>query len=356
MINLKNGQLNTSVETILYELKRVAGQYGKHIFTDMKETTDHFMVTCPFHKNGQERKPSCGIHKYTGTYHCFTCGESGNIVKLVKDILELNSYRAAENWLLENFDSNRIIIENDIPELVFSLEEPKNDEIEKPDEITYVSEEELKKYRYYHPYMYERKLTDAIIEKFDVGYDNDFKLEKKDKDGNNILNVKQEKMYDYFGPCITFPVKDLNGNVVFIARRFINMKRFHYPTHIKKPIYGLYEVLKDNPKCDSIVLCESMIDALYFNSILLKMNLPIQCVALNGVGSSYQYDLLRKSTINTIYLLTDMDSAGMDARNKIKAALNDKIFFIDLYLPKNRKDINDCTEEEIRSIINNIKR
>ena len=35
----------------------------------------------------------------------------------------------------------------------------------------FVTEEELKSYRFTIPYMYERKMTDALIEKFDVGYD-----------------------------------------------------------------------------------------------------------------------------------------------------------------------------------------
>ena len=38
-------------------------------------------------------------------------------------------------------------------------------------EVTYVSEEELESYRFYHPYMWERKLTPEVVDKFDIGYD-----------------------------------------------------------------------------------------------------------------------------------------------------------------------------------------
>lgn len=37
---------------------------------------------------------------------------------------------------------------------------------------------ELDRYRYIHPYMYKRGMTDDLIEKFDVGYDPAFKLKK----------------------------------------------------------------------------------------------------------------------------------------------------------------------------------
>lgn len=45
----------------------------------IKRTGNNIMVTCPFHKGGQERKPSCGIRitpddfSSIGTVHCFTC-------------------------------------------------------------------------------------------------------------------------------------------------------------------------------------------------------------------------------------------------------------------------------------------
>ena len=41
---------------------------------------------CPFHKDGEERKPSFGINLENGIYHCFTCHESGNIKTLLKKL------------------------------------------------------------------------------------------------------------------------------------------------------------------------------------------------------------------------------------------------------------------------------
>ena len=52
---------------------------GKIYFSRIKETSGDIMVSCPFHKEGQERRPSCGIKKHTdergiaGSMHCFSC-------------------------------------------------------------------------------------------------------------------------------------------------------------------------------------------------------------------------------------------------------------------------------------------
>lgn len=102
------------------------------------------------------------------------------------------------------------------------------------DKIEYVTESELAKYRYYHPYMYERKLTNEIIEKFDIGYD-------KDTD------------------CITFPVYDEFGRCVFVARRSVKTKYFNYPSGSKKPIYGLEKIDKDT---NAVLVVESFLNAL----------------------------------------------------------------------------------------------
>ena len=60
--------------------------------------------------------------------------------------------------------------------------------------------------------MYERGLTDEIIERFDIGYDRE----------------RRE---------ITFPIKDLSGKVRFISGRSVKGKFFKLPQGIDKPIY-----------------------------------------------------------------------------------------------------------------------
>lgn len=48
-------------------------------FKDIRKTENNIIVTCPFHKGGQESKPSATIRTISyekapeGMFHCFTC-------------------------------------------------------------------------------------------------------------------------------------------------------------------------------------------------------------------------------------------------------------------------------------------
>lgn len=42
------------------------------------------MITCPVHKNGQEKTPSMSVNLQTGCFYCFACGVKGS------DIIDLH--------------------------------------------------------------------------------------------------------------------------------------------------------------------------------------------------------------------------------------------------------------------------
>ena len=156
--------------------------------------------------------------------------------------------------------------------------------------------------------MYKRHLTDDLIEQFDIGFNR----------GTNSL---------------TFPVRDLTGNVVFVAERSVSTKRFHYPVGTRKPIYGLYESNKLF-NSNTLYVCESFLNALMF----IKWGKP--AVALMGTGDAYQYELLKKSKYRHIVICTDNDDAGNAGALKLKRALN-KYKFVDRLKTKKGTDIND---------------
>lgn len=64
-------------------------------------------------------------------------------------------------WLKSNFLGD--ILQNRYINISMDRKSLKNDF-----KRSYIDEKELEKYRYIHPYMYQRKLTDKIIEIFDV--------------------------------------------------------------------------------------------------------------------------------------------------------------------------------------------
>ena len=166
--------------------------------------------------------------------------------------------------------------------------------------------------------MYKRKLTNEIIERFDIGYDR-----------------KTE--------CITFPVRDRNGGTLFVARRSVNTKFFNYPTGVEKPLYGLYELSLLVQQPEELIVCESMLDSL---------TCWVYCkpaVALNGLGNELQFKQLRELPCRKLILATDNDEAGMKARQRIAKNVPNKLI-TQYILPEYRKDINELNRDEFDNL------
>ena len=316
-------EFNVDLWDILTELQSQLRINGLDMLGKMKQSGHNIQVCCPYHN---DRRPSAGIDMRTGMFHCFACGEVHTLPEFISQCFgheDLLGNKFGWNWLLKNFLTISIEERKDIP-----LDLERNALYNVNDSKEYVSEEELDKYRYTHPYMYHRGLTDEVIELFDIGYDKDTK-------------------------CITFPVRDINGNCLFVARRSVQSKFFNYPKDVSKPLYGLYELIRNIPiNIDSItgyrsfpdiIVCESMLDALSFWTV------GKYAVALNGLGNELQFQQLRDLPCRELILCTDMDDKGLVAREKIRKRVKNKLIK-EYILPKGRKDANECTREELMSL------
>lgn len=312
MIKILDNYYEINLIDIINELKEQLSINGIYLFNQIKDLPEDIMVSCPFHKNGQERKASCGIRKSDGYLHCFTCGESCSLEQMISRCFGYDDFgQYGSKWLQKNF-IGKIIDSRNFQVSFGRRGYGKSFELENK----YISEEELSKYRYYHPYMFKRKLTEEVINKFDIGYD-------KETD------------------CITFPVKDKYGRCLFIARRSVKSKFFNYPTNIEKPIYGLYELPKD---CEEVIICESMINAL----TCYVYGKP--AIALNGTGTKFQIDQLKELSCRKLILGLDPDEAGQRGCQKLKYYLNPYKIVTQLIIPKG-KDINDLTENEFKNLL-----
>ena len=190
----------------------------------------------------------------------------------------------------------------------------------------YVSEEELASYRFTVPYMYERKLTDPIIEKYDVGFDGKF-----------IPPGRKKPL-----PCVTFPVRDETGGTLFFCRRSIEGKFFNYPEGVEKPVYGLYELPSN---CAEVIICESV-----FNALTCEVY-GKHAVALLGTGNTRQIDQLKRLGVRNYVICLDNDPAGRKGTEKLKKALSKSGFVWVMTVPEG-KDVNDLTYQEFMECYN----
>lgn len=63
-------------------------------------------VRCPFHKGGEETRPSFSINVSNGLWHCFTCHASGPLPKLLKQLGVLNIDEELRD-LKDDLEANR---------------------------------------------------------------------------------------------------------------------------------------------------------------------------------------------------------------------------------------------------------
>ena len=335
-------QFNCELSDILTELVNQLRANNIPLIAKQRDSGEHIQITCPYHSNGMERKPSAGLRKSDGIFHCFACGEVHSLPEVIshcfghdEDLIGTWGW----TWLLKNFAIVQVEERKDV-ELDWKRSNGRyncrvgNNTIysDNKNDIRLVTEEELDKYRYTHPYMYKRGLTDEVIEMFDIGYDRDMQ-------------------------AITFPVRDIRGNCLFIARRSVKTKFFNYPEGVEKPLYGRYELAKYGekvissgselrrvPKYTEIIVCESMLDALSFWTV------GKYAVALNGLGNELQFQQLRNLPCREIILATDMDERGLAARERIRKNMNGTKLIAEYFFPEGRKDANDCTKEELLNL------
>lgn len=305
MLYIKNKYYDTTILDVLYRIRaETKGTYLK----DIKPNSG--LITCPFHGNHSESHPSCGIglnedSKYFGSYHCFTCGSSGMLDDIVSECLDVNG----EQWLKDNYGNIMVDKEIYIPEFKLA------DDVTEPNQ--FLDESILNNYNFYHPYMWKRKLSKDVVDKFDVGYD-------------------KERQ------AITFPVYDEKHRLVMITARSVLNKRFYIPSGVEKPVYLLYDLIEN--KSDVAYVCESQINAL----VCRTYGRP--GIALFGTGSNYQYNILKQCGIKNFVLLFDGDIAGRHGAMRFRNNMPPDTYIVDVQMYRGR-DVADLSKDEFDTLL-----
>lgn len=298
-----------------------------------RQRDEWYTMYCPFHADGQEKKPSFGVALHdsyrngqltpAGWAHCFACGYVNSLQGMIQDILKNRSISAsADEWLAANVpgyvpESESVSLLP--PELMNALTSKMaiaDIQSRMQQSQSFISEEELASYRYTVPYMYERRLTDEIIAKYDVGVDM-----------NWVPPGRKNPV-----PCITFPVRDRQGRTLFFCRRSIKGKLYNYPEGVEKPVYGV-DMLPEG--CRSVIICESIINALTAETY------GYDAVALMGTGNSLQIQQLKELGVDEFVLCMDGDDAGRKAAERLKRQLKSVAIIWVIDMPDG-KDLNDC--------------
>lgn len=329
MITIWKTPIVATVEQVLKDLKLQL--YGAGLLKEIKNTGSDLMCTCPFHANGKEHNPSCGVllqQKVTkdktyeaGTVHCYTCGYTADLPQFVADLLGLSSPVEGFKWLVNQY--NYQTEERELPDLdMYRGSTAKSSVLEESLVKQYTqnllqSEEACR-------YLHKRRIANWVLEAYELGFDPE-------------------------DQTVLFPVRGMDGKVIFYKGRSIAGKHFYNAKEVDKTsvVFGLWEILNGSfswgtsDQIEEVWITESEIDALS----LISYGVP--AVAIMGSHiSEDQCKELERTPFRRFVLATDNDDAGRKGASQIKRLLIPKGFrFINLKWHTSLKDINDLVKE-----------
>ena len=289
---------------------------------DAKQSGDNLMITCPFHADGQESKPSCGISLNDtrrgsrlipeGTVHCFACNTTKSLPEMISHCYGYEDGGAyGLSWLYQHFSNVTIEMRKPL-ELDFS----RDNKVKEKKIIT--QEEMAKYYTHYHPYLESRGIRKAVVDFFNIGY-------------------------DLSSGSIVFPVTDKNGLIRGLAKRSVTGKTY-INEHFEKSelIYGLDKIYKHLDRVEKVYICEGFVDCL----TLWSFRQPAIAI-LGAFASDTQLKLIDELPIRHKVLMLDnykVDKAGHKGINRLQSGLKTLAYLYEY--PNDKKDANELTYEE----------
>lgn len=303
-------------EELIVEIRNyVLAKTGKSYMARIHTTPKDIMISCPYHKGGQENKPSMGIRLYTderatiGTCSCFTCKVTTNLAEMVKFMLgdKYNEDEVEARFGLKTTLAREAIVQE---------QENRFVKFQLPNTSNYVKEDILREYRQYHPYLASRKISQQTAEVYDIGYD---------------------KYNDH----ITFPIRNTMKQCIGLGRRAIKEKQYIYPQGMVKPLYGVYEL----PFFIRHLYCVEGPFNLWSLYEYGKSG-----VALLGTGTSTQMKELLEIKCNDYVLALDGDDAGHKGTKKIGRYLQEHNKQVYVACVPDGYDINDMSSEMFKNM------
>lgn len=337
-------------------------------FVKLNKAGANFKGLCPFHK---EKTPSFLVSQEKQIWHCFGCGEGGDIFKFIMKY---------EN--LEFSEALKVLAKQAGIEL--KKQDPRvQTEIASLYEVCQATSEFFSKNLEGSPqakeYLKERGLSEKTINEWQIGFipnlfDSLF-LHLKEKGFAPDIMMKaglvfqsskdRSKYFDKFRGRIIFPISDSADRVVgFTGRIFGREENDKEPKYLNSPetiifnkrriLYGFSKNKKDIREKDSVILVEGQMDLLATWQRGLK-----NVVASSGTSlTNEQLGILKRMTKN-LMISFDMDEAGkMATERAIDLAKNDGFEVKIISLPDGNKDLADyllLNKGEVSDLIDNKK-
>ena len=285
-------------------------------YVDLKNNGSSYKACCPFHN---ENTPSFVVSESKQIYKCFGCGRSGDVIKFIQDI---------EN--VDFVDALKIL--GDKLNIDISLRSNEGYSVQEKVEAE-LKEINTAAARFYYKklintafaidYLKSRGILPEMIKEFGIGYsDNSFELfnllkDKFSKESlveSGIFIQKDNKIYSRFRNRIMFPIFDTRNKVIAFGGRQMDD---YGPKYLNSPetkiflkknnLYG-YNIARKNLINKSIFLVEGYMDVIKMHQFGYR-----NTVASLGTSLTAEQAKLIKKTADKLFVIYDSDNAGIQA-------------------------------------------
>ncbi|WP_431890949.1 CHC2 zinc finger domain-containing protein [Pectobacterium colocasium] len=282
-----------------------------------------FVVLCPFH---QENTPSMVISPEKNLYHCFGCDAGGSVLDWVMKTENLSLPHAVDKLRRE---LGSVPAAEPLPPVADIANEQERQALlhrvtefyhhtllNAPDAIAY-----LEKRRLNHP---------ELVAQFRLGFANrtlGYRLpSKKLKDGAAIraqlqtIGVMRDSGHEHLAGSLVVPVIDSHGQVrELYGRKLCDKLRAGTPKHLYLPgphggVWNEQALVASK----SIILCESLIDAMSF--WVAGYRNVTAAYGVNGFTEEMRESFIRHG-VKQVLIAFDNDAAGDDGAVKLASAL-----------------------------------
>ena len=288
---------------------------GSHLL--LKRAGRNFRALCPFH---QEKTPSFMVSPEKQIFHCFGCGEGGDVFRFVM-----------KTERVEFLDAVRSLAERT------GIPLPRKEEFsaETSSEVARLYEANLFAQSYYRQcllgkegiaarrYLFKRGLKEKTLEFFQVGYappsGSFFGHASKKGFSENILlraglilKGEDGRLRDRFRHRILFPIANVKGRVIGFGGRIVDQGE---PKYLNSPeteiytkgreLYGLVHSGKAIREKEAAILVEG-----YLDLITLFQSGIQPVVATLGTSLTREQARLLKRYTHDIVVVFDPDQAG----------------------------------------------
>ncbi|MCP4750573.1 MAG: DNA primase [Proteobacteria bacterium] len=294
-------------------------------YVQLKASGQKYLGLCPFH---QEKTPSFSVSPAYQNYKCFGCDESGDAIRFVMEIENLQFVEAIRFLAdrcgirieIEGFDSARSSAQTEIGKCIQESFDFFRSNLANASNSSPIRD-----------YLRRRSISDDLIERFQMGYvgpgwTNLHDLLKKKSIGTEVqesagLIKKGEKggYYDRLRDRLIFPIRDSQKRILGFAGRALGDAKPKYlnppETELYKKssvLYGLFEALPQIRKKRRVIMVEGYLDV-----VRLHEHSWTESVATCGTAVSEGHiKALKRFGADEVILLFDGDAAGIKAAER----------------------------------------